>query len=107
MLELEGLAAHRTLELPLLRPVHVVGHVALQLGQVGELLRARLAGLKLGMTGSSATVVTEAYVVRFIFRYCDAAMSNLTTFSETSDSHTKLQVEQTTAQIHLETVIAL
>ena len=47
MLELEGLAAHRTLELPLLRPVHVVGHMALQLGQVGELLRARLAGLKL------------------------------------------------------------
>ena len=38
----------------------------------------------------------------------------MTTFSETSDSHTKLQVEQTdvavsirTAQIHLETVIAL
>ena len=47
MLELEGLAAHRTLELSLLRPVHVVGHVALQLGQVGELLRARLAGLEI------------------------------------------------------------
>ena len=39
----------------------------------------------------------------------------MTTFSETSDSHTKLRVEQTdvavsilrTAQIHLETVIAL
>ena len=36
----------------------------------------------------------------------------MTTFSETSDSHTKLRVEETdvavrTAQIHLETVIAL
>ena len=31
-----------------------------------------------------------------MFRYCDAAVSNNgSTFSETSDSHTKLQVEQT------------
>ena len=46
MLELESLAADRALELSLLRPVHVVGHVPLQLGQVGKLLRARLAGLE-------------------------------------------------------------
>ena len=46
VLEFESLAADRALELPLLRPVHVVGHVPLQLGQVGELLRARLAGLQ-------------------------------------------------------------
>ena len=46
VLELESLAADRALELPLLRPVHVVGHVPLQLGQVGKLLRARLTGLQ-------------------------------------------------------------
>ena len=49
MLELECLEADRALELPLLRPVDVVGHVALQLGQVGERLRARLARLKTGI----------------------------------------------------------
>ena len=59
MLELEGLAADRALELSLLRPVHVVGHVALQLGQVGELLRARLAGLEIWNWDNGALVIAR------------------------------------------------
>ena len=59
MFELERLAAHRTLELSLLRPVHVVGHVALQLGQVGELLRARLAGLEIWNWDDGALVIAR------------------------------------------------
>ena len=46
MFELESLAAVTTLELPQVRPVLVVGHVAHQLLQVGELLAAESAGLQ-------------------------------------------------------------
>ncbi len=40
MLEFKCLAALAALELSEIRPVVVVGHVSLQLGQVGKLLRA-------------------------------------------------------------------
>ena len=46
MFELEGLAAVTTFEFPQVRPVLVVGHVAHQLLQVGELLAAQIAGLQ-------------------------------------------------------------
>ena len=46
MFELEGLAAVTTFEFPQVRPVLVVGHVAHQLLQVGELLAAQSARLQ-------------------------------------------------------------
>ena len=46
MFELEGLAAVTTFEFPQVRSVLVVGHVAHQLLQVGELLAAESAGLQ-------------------------------------------------------------
>ena len=46
VLELEGLAAVAALELPQVRPVLVVGLVALQLAQRGELLRAQATRLQ-------------------------------------------------------------
>ena len=46
MFELEGLAAVTTFEFPQVRPVLVVGHVAHQLLQVGELLAAQIARLQ-------------------------------------------------------------
>ena len=45
VLELECLAALPTLELSQVRPVVVIGHVPLELGQVGKLLGAHGAGL--------------------------------------------------------------
>jgi len=51
MLEFEGLSAFATLELAQVRAVVVIGHVSLQLGQVGKLLRtdgARLSWEKKG-----------------------------------------------------------
>ena len=71
MLELECLAAHRALELPLLRPVHVVGHMALQLGQVGELLRARLARLKFDIgEWISETINVYSFSISIATRQC-------------------------------------
>ena len=46
VLELEGLAAVAALELPQVGPVLVVGLVALQLAQRGELLRAQATRLQ-------------------------------------------------------------
>ena len=45
VLELEGLATLAALELPEVGAVVVVGHVSMQLGDVGELLGADGAGL--------------------------------------------------------------
>ena len=46
MFELEGLATVATFKFPKVGPVLVVGHVAHQLLQVGELLAAESAGLQ-------------------------------------------------------------
>ena len=46
MFEFESLATVTTFEFPQVRPVLVVGHVAHQLLQVGELLAAESAGLQ-------------------------------------------------------------